>query len=222
MELGNRDVAFMFLGYAGVLLRTSRGSIAIDVADLLSAREIAAVENLDLLLFTHVHGDHYKANKALRILKKTDAHIIADVRVAEDLKNKVPEDRLTLGDPGRLSNTYKISDFKVDVIFGLHAGPLNIYRVKLGNLSVFHAGDSSYIRVSNFPSPIAFLPTGAPSHTCAPEVALAMALDLNPKIAVATHGTKEQMIKFKQLVERDLPETAVVIPRKFEAKKLTL
>jgi len=43
-----------------------------------------------------------------------------------------------------------------------------------------------------------------------------MALDITPRIAVATYGKKAQIKKFKTLVEKELLDTEAVIPEKNE------
>ena len=40
---------------------------------------------------------------------------------------------------------------------------------------MFHAGDSGYVQVKDYPSDLAFLPTGSPSPTASPEYALKLA-----------------------------------------------
>ncbi len=86
-------------------------------------------------------------------------------------------------------------------------------RVSIGRLKVFHAADSGYWPVGKKKVDVAFLPTGTPSPTCHPSVALAMVMDIKPTFAVAIHGDDEQRQKFKDLVEYEVPDTKVVIPR---------
>jgi len=57
----------------------------------------------------------------------------------------------------------------------------------------------------------AFLPTGWPSPTCVPGVALTMAMDMKPTFVAAVHGDEEQQKKFNHLMQRELPETTVLI-----------
>ena len=49
-----------------------------------------------------------------------------------------------------------------------------------------------------------------------------MAFDLEPTVAVAVHGKVKQKEKMKQLVEKELPNTTVVIPEPYEPIKLFL
>ena len=49
-----------------------------------------------------------------------------------------------------------------------------------------------------------------------------VALDLKPSVAVAMHGNPAQLNKFKGLVEKDMPDTTVIIPEKFEVETVAL
>jgi len=209
----------MYLGYSGVVLREMDGTVAFDVAGLLKGEEIRALERLDLLLFTHGHGDHYKLRQTVEICAATGTRILAEPSVARDLRGKVPVDKLTVAEPGR---KYSIGGFEIDVIRGVHRGPVNLYRVKLPGFSAFHGGDSGYVPVAEYPADLVFLPTGRPSPTASPTDALRMALDLKPKVAVAIHGSVGQNRAFEKGVKEKMPETAVIIPERYKPMKLTI
>ncbi|MFC1802876.1 MBL fold metallo-hydrolase [Thermoproteota archaeon] len=115
LTLGKLELAFMYVGYSGVILRTIDSTVAFDVADLLKGDEIRALENLNLLLFTHSHGDHYKPMETLEIFRETGARIVAEPNVAKDLKGKIPSEKLTSANHGI---TYSIDDFEITVVKG--------------------------------------------------------------------------------------------------------
>ena len=219
IPLENREIAFMYLGYAGVILRLGCSTVAIDVANLLSGKEIANVENFDLLLFTHSHRDHYDFQTTTEIFETTDAQIVAQQLVAEDLMRSVPSNRLTAAKPDAILS---VDDFEIVAIDGVHPGPISLYSITKEGWSIFHGGDSGYVPVKRYPADLAFLPTGTPSPSCSPETALKFALDLQPQVAVATHGTLAQMDRFKKIVEKKMTTTSVIIPKAYEPKKLTL
>jgi L-ascorbate metabolism protein UlaG (beta-lactamase superfamily) len=198
-SLGKREVSFLYLGYAGIILRMEGGVVAFDVANLLGSAEIAAVSKLDLLFYTHSHSDHYNRAPTRKLVKGTDVHIVAQQQVAEDLSGRVPPDRLTVAEPGK---TISVAGFEVDVVEGVHPRPISIGRIKKGDLSVFHAGDSGYVPVRRYAAQVAFLPTGRPSPSCSPESALDFTLDLRPRVAVAMHGHKTQLTKFSTEISR--------------------
>jgi L-ascorbate metabolism protein UlaG (beta-lactamase superfamily) len=213
------EIAFMYLGYSGIILRTREGTIAFDVANLLTSEEVNAMQNLDIMLFTHDHEDHYRLKDTLEMFNKTGACIVAEPSMANDLRGKVPTDKLVSAKPGEI---YNIGDVKVAAISGVHRGPINLYHVKTGGLSILHCGDSGYVSLKEHTVKIAFLPTGNPSPTASPKDALRMALDSRPKVAVAIHGSGGQIKEFEKGVKRQMPETTVIIPERYKSKKVIL
>jgi len=219
LSLEKREIAFMYLGYAGIILRVEDRAVAIDVANLLGNKEIDAFSKLDLLIFTHSHGDHYNRARARKIVKTTNAHVVAQAQVADDLKGIVPLDRLTTASP---RTAIRAGGFEIIAVDEVHPRPISVYRITKGIFNVFHGGDSGYSPVKNYPAKVAFLPTGWPSPSCSPESALKFALDLKPSVAVAMHGNLAQLNKFKGLVEKDIPDTTVIIPEKYEVETVIL
>ncbi|MFQ6076197.1 MAG: MBL fold metallo-hydrolase [Candidatus Bathyarchaeia archaeon] len=219
LPLEKGEAVLMYLGYSGIVLRAVDKAIAFDVADLLKSEEIEAIEKLDALLFTHDHSDHYRSKEAAEIFEATKAHVVAEPRVSQDLEGKISPDKLTRADPGE---TYGIDEFQVSVLSGIHRGPINLYHVKIDELSVFHGGDSGYVPVKDYPADLAFLPTGAPSPTASPEFALKMVVELKPKTVVTIHGTGAQHEELQRKTGEKLPETNVVIPKRYSPLKIKL
>lgn len=207
-SLGEDEVVFLYLGFSGVIVRTSKRVMIIDPADLLKDDEVKALESVDLLLFTHSHGDHYKFDVALNIFKATSAPILAEPLVANDLKGKIPVNKVTAATPGK---AYTFGEIAVNVVQGIHRGPINLYQIKVGERSIFHAGDSGYVQVKDYPSELAFLPTGDPSPTASPEYAFKMVSELKPSVAVAVHGSMNQSKEFEAKIKEKMPKTSVII-----------
>jgi L-ascorbate metabolism protein UlaG (beta-lactamase superfamily) len=220
LTLEKREAAFVFLGLAGVLVRTQNSNLAFDISNMLSAKEMNEVKDTDFLFFTHIHGDHFDKSKAISFHKKTDSHIIASEDVAEKLKEKIPAGKLTAAIPGRSTSTVPIEGSDILAIRGVHAGPFSQYRFKEEGISIFHAGDSGYFGLGKQSADLAFVPTGSPSPWCAPEVALATVRYVKPKAAVAMHGTSKQMSRFKELMTKEMQRVEVIIPNRFEPYKV--
>lgn len=221
--MSDKELAFVFFGSASVLMRTKTTSVAFDPAATLS-KVIPEIKSLDFITYSHRHSDHYNIGNAVKLYKATDAHIFTEVSMAEELASKIPPEKIsTVEEFTRVKATedFEINGTKVIVHRGIHIGPLVQFQMKIGILRVFHGADSGYWLVKKKVD-VAFLPTGSPSPTCAPGVALAMAMDLEPKIAVATHGNAKQSKKFKKLVESELPSTEVIIPKRNELVKLVI
>ncbi|MFQ6077275.1 MAG: MBL fold metallo-hydrolase [Candidatus Bathyarchaeia archaeon] len=217
--LGENEVAFMYMGYSGILMRMGTRTVAFDTANLLRGREVSALQGLDLLIFTHGHGDHFRRGEALEIFKATKTHILAEPGVARELGGKIPVDKLTSAEPGK---TYTIGDIGVTTIRGIHRGPINLYLVKLGELAIFHGGDSGYVPLKDYRADLAFLPTGSPSPTASPEHASMMASDLKPRVVVAIHGSAAQNEELRRRIKGEMPGTSVVIPELYTPKRITL
>jgi hypothetical protein len=49
-----------------------------------------------------------------------------------------------------------------------------------------------------------------------------MALDVRPKVAVAIRGSGAQSREFEKGVKMQMPETTVIIPERYKARKVTL
>ena len=200
-------------GAAGIILNTLKGTIVIDPAMMLEDFDIAQLKTggLDLILFTHNHGDHYNTETAIKLFKATGAPVLAESLVVDSLSGKLPDEKITAGLPGK---TYAFGDIVVEVVKGDHLGPINLYRVKIGGISIFHGGDSGYVPLTDYPSDVALLPTGAPSPTCSPEDAFKMAADLKPRVAVPIHGNNYEHIGFEKRIKEKMPGTKVIIPTK--------
>lgn len=220
-SLAENDVAFMFLSYSGVIIRTAKGTVIIDPANLLKDKELHVLEDedVDLILFTHGHGDHYNPDSTVDLFDATEAPVLAESSVANSLKEAIPPGKVTIAAHGK---TYTFGDITVDAVKGIHRGPIILFRIIIGGLSLFHAGDSGYISLKDYPAELAFLPTGAPSPTASPENAFKMAADLNPGVVVAIHGSAGQSKEFEGKVKKVLPGTTVVIPEAFTVKVVTL
>jgi L-ascorbate metabolism protein UlaG (beta-lactamase superfamily) len=219
LEIKNDDLAFLFLGYSGILLRSEDLTIAIDPGKSLTHTEVSAIRHLDLLLFTHNHWDHYKKDHALEIFKQTRPHTVADIVSSEELKAHVPPNMLTKADPASKSATYQIGETEVTALQGIHVGPITQYLINLGRMKIFHGGDSGYWRQKDTSADLAFVPVGT-ATTCSPAAALATIMDLSPKIAVPIHGRRQEMKQFKSIMEKVLPEVEVIIADKFKPMRL--
>ena len=215
LELERSDLAFLFLGYSSILLKSRDLTIAIDPGKSLTYSEISMIGHLDLLLFTHNHWDHFKKDHALALIVKTQPHVVADVASFEELKPHLPQDLLTRADPASKSATYSIKRTEVTALPGIHVGPITQYLIDLGTTKIFHGGDSGYWRLKNTTADIAFVPVGT-ATTCSPATALATVMDLSPRIAIPIHGRRQEMTQFKSIMEQVLPEIKVIRPTKLK------
>jgi L-ascorbate metabolism protein UlaG (beta-lactamase superfamily) len=223
IDLDRKDFAFIYAGYAGILLRTKDTVVALDPADLFSKVK-KHIQSLDLITYSHSHFDHYYISDAVAFCKKTNATIVSEYNMVEELSKRIPAEKILSGPEefkGMKSTNFDVNGIKVKIFRGVHPRPIMQLRVTIGQLRIFHAADSGYWPVGKQKVDVAFLPTGSPSPTCHPGVALAMAMDTNPTFAVAVHGNAKQCKKFKDLAAHELPETTVVVPKVNELVILT-
>ena len=221
--LGENEAAYMFLAFSGVVVRTAAGTVVIDPANLLMGDDISvlAKHGIDALLYTHGHGDHYDAASARDIVRATGATVVADPELAARIKasGSVPADKVLAATHGRVLT---VGGAKVRGVTGRHVGPISLFHVTLGGITIFHGGDSAHVPVGDCPSKLAFLPAGRPSPTASPAYALKMALDVKPKVVVLMHGQEGEYAEFGELAAKELPGVVVEAGEPFKAKVVRL
>jgi len=216
---GRRELEVFYLGTSGFLIRTTNQTVLIDPGNMLRSDETKALRKINLLLFTHDHLDHFSLGRTQSIFKETAAPILAEPKVIDKLKGKIPADKLTTAESGK---TYRYGDISVTAIQGIHRGSIILFQVRMDNLVFFHGGDSGYVTLKDYPSDIAFLPTGRMSPTASPENAYKMAVDLKPEKIIAMHGSEKQKQQLADRIKENMPQTAVLLVKPFTSQILTL
>lgn len=220
LSLEKKDVAFIYLGFAGIILRTTEKTLAFDVGELcIQNDEIEALESLDIHFYSHSHFDHWDLEVSMKIFETTGARIIAEPAIVKEMIGRVSSDMLVAATPDNLLN---VEGYEISAVTGVHGRPITLFRLKGANFSIFHGADSGPVPLKDYASDVAFLPIGSPSPTCSPEKALQMARDISPKVIVAMHGTQAQIRKFGKIIEKEMPNTAVMIPEPLELMKISL
>jgi L-ascorbate metabolism protein UlaG (beta-lactamase superfamily) len=212
--LAEDDAAFIYLGYSAVLIRTAKGAVIIDPADLLADEDMAHFEGkkVDAVLYTHGHGDHFQAEVATALFRATGAPVCGEDEAIRPLRSGsgIPADKIISLTAGKSLN---LGEFKVTAVRGTHVGPIVLFHIQAGGISLFHGGDSGYVPLGALKAKLAFLPAGSPSPTASPEFALKMAQDLNPSIIVAMHGLDSQYQKLAAKLKAALPQASLIIPQ---------
>jgi L-ascorbate metabolism protein UlaG (beta-lactamase superfamily) len=214
VPLAEDEAAFVFLGYSAVLVRTTKGALIIDPANLLLDEDMShfSGKKVDAVLYTHGHGDHWQKDVAISLFKATGAPICGEESVIGLLKSgaAVPAEKIISLTAG-LSQTF--GEFKVTAVRGRHVGPIILFHIQAGNIGIFHGGDSAYVPLKNLKAGLAFLPAGDPSPTASPDDALKMALDLQPTVIVGVHGSDRQYQQLVAKAKTALPNASVIIPQ---------
>lgn len=218
-SLAKNEVAVFYLGVSGVIVRAAGQAVVFDPAGFLKDDEASALKGVGLLLFTHDHLDHFSAGKTRVLFNATGASVLAEAKVAAKLKGKIPGDKIVSAESGK---TYTFGGLAASAVVGVHRGPIMLFQVKMGGVTLFHAGDSGYVPLKDYRSDVAFLPVGRMSPTASPGDAFRMAVDLKPDVAVAFHGSGKQKRQFEAKVKDGLPQTSVLILEPFTSKKILL
>ncbi len=222
-SLEEREIAFVYFDYSAVIVRSRYGSFAIDLGDEFESDAISEIKSLDFLLITHSHSDHFSKKNIMKIVECTDALVIVEPQVVDELERAISKNRLVIGDSGKTRRKlFKFDDTEITAIMGVHPRPITVFKIDWRELSIFHGGDSGYMAIGSQKVDVAFLPVESPSPTCSPEVALAMVKWLNPKVVIPMQGKEKQMVEFQKLIEEKKPKTKVVIPKQFEVMKISL
>jgi L-ascorbate metabolism protein UlaG (beta-lactamase superfamily) len=221
IELGENEAAFVFLGYSGVIVRAGGRTIIIDPAGAIKTEDLDALKQggVDLLLYTHGHGDHFIPYFAKEIFESGGAVVAANPALIPELSDYIPSEKLKKVIAGE---SYNFDGIELDVIEGIHVGYITLFRITVGDIRIFHGGDSAYVSLKKYPSDLVFLPTGNPSPTASPEDAFRMASDLKSSVAVAFHGSSGQSSEFRSLMAEKLPKTTVIIAKERSVQKVIL
>ena len=208
-SLGEREFLILFINNSAVLVRSNGYVLLFDPSTYLD-RAISELKRLNILFYTHEHYDHFNLDSTLKIYEATTCIVFAEPQVYDALEEYLPSRSLVKAKPGLKA---RIKDLRVRCIEGKHVGPIVLYYLKIGDVTLFHGADSAYVPLSGYKdTTIAFLPTGKPSPTASPENALKMAQDLNPKYVIAFHGSPSDHEKFKKLMEEKMPQVKLYIP----------
>jgi L-ascorbate metabolism protein UlaG (beta-lactamase superfamily) len=218
--LQKNELAVFYLDVSGFIIRSLNQTVLIDPAGMLKDDEVAALKAVNLVLFTHDHLDHFSSGKTQAIFKATAAPVLAEPKVANKLKGKIPADKLVSAEHGK---TYTLGGVNnATAIQGIHRGPIMLYQIRMDGITLFHGGDSGYVSLKNYPSQVAIVPVGGMSPTASPENAYKMVIDVKPDVAITMHGSDKQKQQFEQKVKEAMPQTSVLIMAPFTVKTVSI
>lgn len=167
----NHFCKLTYVSNAGVMLQCNDNKILIDglcnsmppiyknpsneVKELMISR-VNPFDNIDALLFTHNHTDHFDAESTARLLKNNkDMFMIAPHKVVMEIKQRLPYDErnrmIKLDDSLRRIEDININGINIQSISMLHDGKEyekvgNLaYLVDMGGKRVLHVGDAKPI-----------------------------------------------------------------------------
>jgi len=143
------------IGNEGFRITTAEGIILIDpfyaaIPGIAGKRSIRPedVHEADVLLVTHSHWDHFRANEVGAVATKTGATVVGPSDVIDRLRGKTPDDALVMTEPpapeaGRPYATEKVElpSATITTIRTHHGRIHNSYLVETPTFRFFHDGD---------------------------------------------------------------------------------
>jgi L-ascorbate metabolism protein UlaG (beta-lactamase superfamily) len=218
MKIDNIEVKW--LGHSGVLIKNSK-IIYIDPYNIKENSEKA-----DIILITHSHYDHCSIADMNKIIKEGTKIIITADCQSKITRFSIPI-KIEIAEPGQelIFADIKISVFpayNIDKSFHPKEGMWAGYLVKMGNLLIYHAGDTDLIpemqKLTGYQQAdkklIAFLPVGG-RFTMTAEEAVEAAKLIKPYLAIPIHygsvvGNEEDAQEFVELCKEEGIEAKIL------------
>ena len=208
----NEILFVWFNRYAGVTIKTPSKTLVVDPVDV-KPRDF---KNVDAILITHEHYDHFDQSLVLEIHKQTLCVVVADPTSARRLRNVIPPEKL---DEVQQGSEVKIGEVSVKVEKCNHpaATPVSFVITSEDGVKVFHTADS-------LPFPemaaigerekldVVFCTVGIAPGT-SPETGVDIARLTKPKVAVPYHtGSTADQKKFAEILKKEMPKVTCLIP----------
>ena len=168
-QMNANEVRVTFVGNAGFLITVNDKKILIDAlfsgfpGDYILPREIQdklalglpPFDNIDLVLATHSHGDHFDASLVRRFLSNNPAAVFASTPQATALLNDFSDRVIALAPTKNKTAPAVIRGVQVQAVYLSHGAPpegkaeiLNFaYLATIDGVTLFHSGD---IDISQF------------------------------------------------------------------------
>jgi len=210
-----------FNQYAGIVLKTPSKTLAIDPVDI----KPKSLQNVDAILITHEHYDHLDPRLITEVQKATNCTIIADSASIKKLQHAIPAEKLQEIKPGAEIKIGEVS-VKAEKCNHTAQAPVTFIISSEDEVKVYHTADS-------LPFPelaaigqrekfdVVFCTVGiAPSST--PQTGFEIARLTKPQVVVPYHtASAASQTEFVQLIKKELPRTACLIPEQNKIYQLS-
>lgn len=202
-----------FNRYAGVTIKTPSKTLVIDPVDV-KPRDF---KNVDAILITHEHYDHFDQALISEIHKQTLCVVVADPTSARRLRNSIPADKLREVQQG---SEVKIGEVSIKAQKCNHppaATPITYIITSEDGVKTFHTADSlPFPEMATLGEEekldVVFCTVGiAPGAS--PETGAEIARLTKPKVAVPYHtGSSADFKKFAEILKKEMPKVTCLTP----------
>ena len=168
----------------------------------------------DIVFITHSHYDHYSEDDLKKVIKDNTIIIIPNDLEEKVIKLGFDKEHILVVKPNEEYNTLGIN-FKTIPAYNInknfHPRENNWvgYLINIDNITYYIAGDTDITEENRKVScDVAFIPIGG-TYTMTYLEAADLVNKIKPKVVVPIHyglivGTKEDAIKFKELIAKDI------------------
>jgi len=221
LEVGMGEAAFIFCKISALAVKTCRHGFLIDPAGYFSLEDVRALGEVDAILITHEHSDHFDASSTVKMQEATSAIIVCNPGVYAELKSRVAAEKLLLLEPDK---TADVKGAKITAIQSVHPGKKPIILiVEVDEVSFLHGSDSGYtstIQRYQSRANVAFVPVGRPSPTASVGDAIKIVKALGCGTAVPIHGSEEEASRFQERLQKESPDVRVIVPESLKTYKV--
>ncbi len=207
------SIIFVWLNnYAGVLLKTPTITLLIDPVDI----KAKSFPQVDAVLITHEHYDHLDQRLIAEIQKATGCMVIADQASTKSLKLLIPTEKLVETHVGDKTKIGEVS-IRTEKCKHQAGSPVTYIVTSEDGVRVWHTADSlPYPEMAQIGKTeeidVVFCTVGI-AQGASSETGAEIAWLTKPKVAVPYHSNSvENQQKFTQILRKELPKTACVIP----------
>ena len=221
IEVGMGGLAFIFHKISALAVKTCRHRFLIDAADYFNPQDVKSLGELDVILVTHEHYDHFDASSTAKMQEATGAMVVCNPGAYVPLKSRVAMGKLVLLEPDKAA---EVKGAKIMAIGAVHPGNKPImFIAEVDEVSFFHGSDSGYTSAMERyggRGKIAFVPVGKPSPTASVRDAVKMVKALRCSTAVPMHGSEKEAAGFRDTLQKESPDIQVIVPEPLKTYKL--
>ena len=210
-----------FNQWSGIVLKTPSKTFAIDPVEVKPKH----LRNVDAILITHEHYDHLDPRLVTEIQRETNCQIIADATSTKKLQHAIPNDKLLEVKPGAET---KVGEVTIKAEKSNHPAqtPVTYIVTSENGVKIYHTADSlPFPELAQMGQKeqfdLVFCTVGiAPGSS--PQSGFEIARLTKPPLAVPYHtALKQSQTEFADLIKRQLPRTACLIPEKTKIYQIT-